>query len=167
MFHTDLVPSDQQLLQLRQLRVSKLQLHPCSRATLLKLLRMERPPVQCTAFCNDEVISDTVAALLPSLPRLERLETSHLHLAGLSSLAFLSTLPALRTLRFSFMGAHGYANMQRVDSWLRLLNAPLQQLTLLDSLNEGLDELSILQLTPPSTLVPSLGAFEYTPNYRW
>ncbi len=154
----------QHLQQIRQLAVTKLDLYPCTSATLLSLLQMEGPPLRWSKFSPHHVfINDAVATLLPTLSHLVELSSLAFSHQSLSSFHFLSQLPALRSLEMNFRSA-SQPIVVAYDACLVALHSPLQHLT---SLRLESSQLTTAQLTALLSLTPRLESLRLDSMYRF
>ena len=171
-----------QIAELRPLPLTTLELEPCTTEELLAFLQLSGPPLQWSELpSNGNIITDAIAALLPSLPNLTALR-SCFDWDDISSLAFLAHMPQLHTLSMD-LSEFDVQTRQRVGAALAALTEPLRNLTKLRlsdmellqlqglelhsldlhySLSEPLDWLGLAVFQPPSRQLPTLQIFTYS-----
>jgi len=144
-----------QIAELRQLHLTTLELMLHTSEELLGFLQLPGPPLQWCMLPNDDaVVTDVVAALLPTLPNLHTLFASSFQWEHISSFAFLPQMAQLRTLHVNLSDYDlDEETQQRIAAALAALTRPLRSLTAF-RLSEV--ELSQPQLRALLALMPQL-----------
>ncbi len=123
---------------------------------LLLALAVPLPGVRRFQLHASNLHSAQLQTLLSLLPRLECLELGDMY--AFEDLTFLE--PVRNTLRVLSLARCRHSDLTP-GKLLALRPFQLTDLSLDNSLSEPLDELSLLSLTPPSILIPSLQTFHH------